>query len=209
MIVSFKLITAAVVLVICGVSMPVVMAQQAAVPTLRVVRVNGDMTMILAQMANPFGVTIGLEIDAQSFRVVEVSLIDATLPDVMNAIVHSSQKYQWREAGGFVDVWPLTGSNSLLETRISNFNVKDASPSEAFDQLFNLPEVQANMKAMNLQRRAPDVPTRNVSYSKFSVNVQGVNLRQALSRIAQESGIQIWVFRNHPNGFFSISTVAR
>lgn len=209
MIVSFKLIAAAVVLVICSVSTSVVMAQQPAVPTLRIVQVKGDMTLILAGLANPYAVTVGLELDDQRYNTIEVSLLDATLPDVMNAIVQSSKRYRWREAGGFVDVWPLTGSNPLLETSITNFNVKDVSPSDAFDQLFNLPEVQANMRSMNLKRRAPDVPAKNVSYSKFSVNLEGVSLRQALSKIAQESGIQIWVFRNHRNGFFSISTVER
>jgi hypothetical protein len=89
-----------------------------------------------------------------------VCLLDPALPDAMNAIVQSPKKYTWREANGFVEVWPLTGSNPLLETRISNFNAKDLSPSQAFDQLFNLPEVQATMKAMNLKRRAPDVPTK-------------------------------------------------
>ena len=127
----------------------------------------------------------------------------------MNAIVQSSKKYQWREVGGFVDFWPLAGSNPLLETRISNFNVKDLSPSQAFDQLFNLPEVQANMKAMNLKQRAPDVSPRKMSNASFSVNVQEVSLREALNKIAQESGIGIWVFRSYTNGFFSISTIER
>lgn len=208
MIVSFKLIAAVVVLAICGLSTSSVMAQQA-VPKLRVIQYNGDFTLSLAALPNAYGVTVGVELDAQRYHTVRVSLLDATLPDVMNAIVQSSGKYQWREAGGFVDVWPLTGSNALLETRISTFNVKDLSASQALDQLFSLPEVQANMKTVNLKRQAPDVSFEKVSNSRFSVNVEGVSLRQALNKIAQESGIQIWIFRNHPNGFFSISTVER
>ena len=209
MIVSFKLITAAVVLVISGGSIPAVMAQQATVPTLRVVQVKGDMTMILAQMANPFGVTVGLELDTQRYHHVGLSLLDATVTDVMNAIVQSSKKYQWRQTGGFVDVWPSAGSNPLLETRIGSFKVKDVSPSEAFDQLLNLPEVQANMTALNLKRRAPDVSPGKLSSSRFSVNLEGVSLREALNKMAQESRIEIWIFRNYPNGFFSINSVER
>jgi len=208
MIKSFKLITAAVVLVICGFSTSVDMAQQAAPPKVRVLEYQGDLSMLLAALPNSFGVTVGLELDAQAHQLVRVSLLDATLPDVMNAIVQSSKKYTWREANGFVEVWPLTGSNPLLETRISNFNAKDLSPSQAFDQLFNLPEVQATMKAMNLKRRAPDVLTKT-TYNNFSVNLEGVSLRQALSKIASDSGIQIWVLRSYQNGYFSIDTVDR
>ena len=132
MIISCKLIAAAVVLGICAVSMSGVMAQQPTPSTLRAVQYEGDMTMILAALTNPYGVTVGLELDTQRYQHVGISLSDATLTDVMNAIVQSTKKYQWRQTGGFIDVWPLAGSNALLETRISSFDVKDLSPVRGF-----------------------------------------------------------------------------
>lgn len=209
MIISVKLIAAAVVLGICGVPMPGLMAQQATPPTLRVIRYEGDMTMLLASLPNTYGVTVGLELDTQRYHHVGVSLMDATVTDVMKAIVQSSKKYQWRQTDGFIEVWPLDGSNPLLETRISSFNVKDVSAADAFDQLLNLPEVQANMTTLNLKRRAPDASSGKLSSSRLSVKLEGVSLREALNKIAQESRIENWVFRNYPNGFFSISSVER
>jgi hypothetical protein len=125
MIFSFKLIAAAVVLGICAVSMSGVMAQLSTSPPVRVVQFNGDMTAILAALPNTYGVTVGLELDTQRYHRVGISLTDATVTDVMNAISQSSKKYQWQQTGGFVDVWPLAGGNPLLETRISSFKVKD------------------------------------------------------------------------------------
>jgi hypothetical protein len=209
MIISLKLVVATVVLGICAVSMSGVMAQQPTPPPVRLIRFDGDMTSILAELPKVYGVTLGLELDTQRYQRVQMSLLDATVTDVLNAIVQSSKKYQWQQTGGFVDVWPSAGSNPLLDTRINSFNVKDLSPSEAFDQLLNLPEVQANMTALNLKRRAPDVSPGKLSTSKFSVNLEGVSLREALNRIAQESHIEIWIFRNYPNGFFSIGSVER
>jgi len=209
MIIACKLIAAAVVLGICAVSMSVVMAQQPAPPPVRVIRYNGDMTTILAELPKFYGVTIGLELDTQRYQRVEMSLSDPTVMDVMNAIVQSSKKYQWQQTGGFVAVWPSAGSNPLLDTRISSFNVKDLSPSEAFDQLLNLPEVQANMTTLNLKRRATDGSSGKLSSSKFSVSLEGVTLREALNTIAHESHLEIWIFRNYPNGLFSISSVER
>jgi hypothetical protein len=209
MIVSFKLIAAAVVLGICGLSMSGVMAQQPVPSAVRVIEYKGDITAVVAALPSTYGVTVGLELDTQRYHVVGISLRDATVTDVMNAIVQSSKKYQWRQTGGFIDVWPSAGSNPLLETRISSFSVKDVSPSEAFDRLLNLPEVQANMTGWNLKRRAPDVSPTKLSSSRFSVSLEGVSLREALNKIAQESRIEIWVFRNYPNGFFSISSLER
>src|SRR3954454_11643937 len=111
MISSVKLIAAAVVLGICAVSMSGVMAQQLPVSTVRVIEFKGDFTMVLAVLPNTYGVTVGLELDNQRYHTVSVSLQDATMTDVMNALVQSSKKYQWRQTGGFIDVWPLAGGN--------------------------------------------------------------------------------------------------
>jgi hypothetical protein len=58
-----------------------------------------------------------------------------------------------------------------------------------------LPEVHANITALNLKRRAPDVAPGKLSSSRFSLNLEGVSLREAFHKIAQESRIEIWVFR--------------
>ena len=209
MIISLRLIAAAVVLGICAVSMSGVMAQQPASSTLREIRFEGDMTTILAALPSAYGVTIGLELDTHGYQRVGISVSDATITDAMNAIVQSSKKYQWRQTDRFVEIWPLTGSNPLLETRISSFNFKDLSASQAFDQLLNSPEVQANMTTLNLKRRVPDVSPGKVSISRFSLNLEGLTLREALNKSAHESHIEIWIFRNYPNGFFSISSGER
>ena len=203
----FKLLAATVVLGICAVSMSGVNAQQQTPPILRVIDLHGDMTMALAAMPIGYGVTVGLELDTQPYHPVKIYLQDATVTDAMNAIIQSSKTFQWRQTGAFVEVWPLAGSNPLLDTRISSFNVKDLSPSDAFDRLFSLPEVQASMTNLNLKRRAPEVSPGKLSSSRLSVALEGVSLREALNKIAEASHMEIWIFRAYPNGFFSISSV--
>lgn len=67
------------------------MAQQPIPPTLRVIRYEGDITMMLAALPNAYGVTVGLELDTQRYHQVSLSLLDATVTDVMNAIVQSNR----------------------------------------------------------------------------------------------------------------------
>ena len=91
MIISFKLIAAALVLGICGVSVSGVRAQQPAPQPVRVIKYDGDITMILAALPNAYGVTVGLELDTERYHHVGLSLMDATVTDAMNAIVQSSK----------------------------------------------------------------------------------------------------------------------
>ncbi|HEU4511356.1 MAG TPA: hypothetical protein VFR78_24215 [Pyrinomonadaceae bacterium] len=203
-----KLIAAA-VLGLCAVSTSGVMAQQPAPSTVRVIEYNGDLAMLMAALPNTYGVTVGLELDTQARHTVRLSLQDATIADVMNAMVQSSKKFQWQQTGWLVEVWPAAGSNPLLDTKIGSFNVREASPAEAFDKLLTLPEVEANMTTLKLKRRAPESGSGELSSPRFSLALEGVTLREALNKIAQESRLAIWTFRNYPNGFFSISAETR
>ena len=176
-------------------------------PPLRVIHFHGSMAGLLARLAGDYGVTIGLEADPtkpQSEVIIDVR--DATLTDILNAIVQSEPRYQWRESGGDIEVFPVSGGNPLLDMPLSTFQVKDVRRAEAIDQLMGLPEVQAVAMSMNLKLR-PDGPLpTGAKDEKFSLSLSGVTLRQALNRIAKESGARFWLFRNHNDGSFSVGT---
>ena len=210
MITGFKKLTAGVVLLsICGVSIAPTIAQQTSASRIQppaVIKYDGDMASMLAHLPEIYGVTIGLEVDAQQPQSqVGFYLLDPTLADVLNAIVKSAPRYQWRESDGFIEVFPLAGSSPLLDTMISSIRTSDVDEAGAINQLLNLPETQANMRAMRLNRRALGGRSTEKKGEKFSVNLEGVTLRQALHKIAKDSGGRFWIFHNYSDGSFSIS----
>ena len=192
-------------LLICGLSLQV-MGQQPArkePAPLRVISYDGDMTALLAQLAKTYDLTIGLEIDpALPNPRAKFFVQEATLADVMNAIVKSTPAYQWRSGDGFVEVFPSRRTNPLLDTTISSLKVSDVDFGEAMNRLIRLPEVQNNIKSAGLQEKEPK---ETIKSAKFSATLESVTMRQALTRIATESGSQFWVFRTSPDGFVSIS----
>jgi len=176
-------------LAICGASVSGVMGQTSASKTQppRVIKYDGDMAYMLAQLTEIFGVTIGLEVDPrQPKSQVSFYLRDPTLPDVLNAIVKSAPTYQWREQSGCIEVLPVGESSPLLDTMISNFRVSEVDQTEAVNCLMNLPEVQANLRAMSLNRRDPGSASTETKGERFSMNLEGMPMRQALSKIANE-----------------------
>jgi hypothetical protein len=204
-----KMTAIAVLIVICGAAASRAIGQQPSAnknQPLRIVKYDGDMANLLAQLAGSWGVTIGLETDPKQPKS-EVSLYvrDATLSDVLNAIVKSAPRYEWRERDGCIEVLPIGSSSPILDTMINNFRVTDVDQTEAVNRLMSLPE----LRGIGMGRRSPGstlTPTKN---EKFSIKLDGVTLREALSRIANESGGRFWIFQTLDNGLFSISNSPR
>jgi len=174
---------------------------------LRMIHYHGDMAGLLATFAEDYGVIIGLEADPGKPKPeVTIDLRDATLRDILNGIVESEPRYQWRESGEYIEVFPTSGSSILLDTPVASFQVKDVRRGEAINQLMSLPEVQALMISMNLKLRPAGPSPTWAKDEKFSLNLNGVTLRQAMQRIVKESGARFWMFRTHDDGSFSIGT---
>jgi hypothetical protein len=183
------------------------LAQQApakASSQLRIVSFHGDMASLLSAMGPSFGVTIGFEADPlKPNSEVTVEVRDGLLPDVLNAIVKSEPRYQWREVDGVFEVFPINGTNPFLEITISTVRLSDVTAAEAINQLMDLPEVRPVVMSMKLKHRAANTSSR-ASEQKFSINLGRVTLRQALNQIAKESGIRFWIFRKYDDETFSI-----
>jgi hypothetical protein len=137
---------------------------------------------------------------------VKIYLEEASLTDVLNAICKSAPRYQWRERDGSLEVWPLEGGSPLLDTSINNFRVENVNGTEAINQLMALPEIKASMRAISLDPLDPGDTSSQGKGEKFSISLERVTMRQALDRVAKESGARFWIFRRDSNRFFSIST---
>lgn len=212
---------AAFLTICCSASASVALAQQPqqqqTVPvreSIAAIKYSGDMASLLETMSEHFGVTIGLEVDpGQPKSWVKVELRQATLPDVLNAVVQSEPRYQWRERDGFIDVFPVAGSSPLLDTKINSFSAQDVDQTEAINRLLSLPEILVGMSEMNLSRGDFNRVALRRERKRFSINLEGMTMRRALHEIAREGGGRFWISRRYGNrndgGFFSISESVR
>lgn len=208
-----RILAGVVCFMVLGASVSRVMAQQpsaARAQTPAVIKYDGDMASLLATLTEIYGVTIGLEVDPKQPKSrVSLFLREPTLADVLNAVVKSAPGYKWRESGGCLEVLPVEGSTPLLDTTINNFWVSGVDQAEATNQLMNLPEVQDSMRALNLNRQNLAGASAGTKNERFSMNLEGVTVRQALSKIASESGGRFWIFRASGDGLFSLGNSVR
>lgn len=124
---------------------------------------------------------------------------------MLDAIVKSAPTYEWHERNAHIEVLPVGATSPLLDTMIRAFRVSDVDQSEAVSRLLNQADVQANLRAMSLTRKATGSASIQPRRQKFSMSLDGVTMREALSRIANESGGRFWIFQTLGDGFISIS----
>jgi len=187
------LLPAAVVL-LCAMSGP--LFGQEKMPPLRVVRYSGDLTAFLAQIATTYKVNLGLEMDPrQPYARIEISVNDATFEDILNAVVQSAPRYQWRNENGIVDVFPKETTSPLLETVVHRFQFSGNDWGQAIDALTAAPEVQSQIANLGLVRREGKAAAAGKDASQFSIDLNDASVRRALHEITRESGKSFWVYR--------------
>jgi hypothetical protein len=160
---------------------------------LREVNYSGDMLAFIGHLPLTFNSSFSFEIDPLeppsnlTFRVT-----DATLDDVMNAIVRAKPNYAWRRSGNTIEIYPVGRANPLLETRISSVRIGNTKLKEALQRLFYSNEVNTAIANSGLRHG----PIRGVEDQdkRVSVSADGITLRQGLNQIAETSGVRFWAF---------------
>jgi hypothetical protein len=173
---------------------------------LKAVVYNGYMAGLLGHLAEAYGVVVGFEAEPGRPRpVVNIDVRDATLKDVLDAVVRARPEYRWRQAGDFIDVYPAEGASPLLDTQVGIFHLSASRWAEAADALLNLPDVQSRVAALGLTRREPGRAASASGGEVFSLHLERVPVRTALHEMTRRSGGHFWAFRQDADGAKSFS----
>ena len=171
---------------------------------------NGNMDALLQHLAQAYDVTIGFDAGTRQARPqVHVDVRDATLQDVLDAVVRSQPAYRWRQYGSFFDVYPAEGGSPLLDTTVGSLQLSASRWAEAADALLGLPEVQSRASAMNLTRAEAQGVSAGAAGEVFSLRLANVPVRTALHEMTKRSGGHFWVFRQDGGKTFLLGTTYR
>jgi len=160
---------------------------------LRVVDYSGDMLAFIGNLPFTFNTSFSFEIDPLEPRSnLTFHVTDATLDDVMNAIVRAKPNYTWRRNGNTIEIYPVGRANPLLEARISSVRISNTKLKEALQRLFYSNEVNTAIANFGLRHG----PIRGVEDQdkRVSVSADDITLRQGLNQIAETSGVRFWAF---------------
>ena len=159
------------------------------------IKYDGDMAVLLHHLAGEYGVTIGLETLPREPRPkVNIFLRDVTLRDILSAIAAAHPEYRLQDNGDSFDFYPADGRSPVLDAQVASFELKGADWREGRDALFALPEVAAVAVAAGVAWREPAPTPASLPGARFSLLLNGANVRAALHEMARLSGRHFWIY---------------
>jgi len=145
----------------------------------------------------------------QNCGVTEPELVPAestTLQAELNRIIKVLPEYQWTLDDGVLNFLPKYYMPSPLDITISEFKVENIPVIDAYNQLFDKPEVENGFTRLGLHEPAvqlvfggdppPDIKGHKSAKpepKRITLNMQHVTLREALNAIVRADGRKAWL----------------
>jgi len=135
----------------------------------------------------------------------------SSLRDVLDSIVSVAPLSRWQLEDGVVNLVPVKGEPPLLNLRLAEFNVKNATTVfDALNRLLTLPDVQKRMAELHVSEVRTEVGLTNLKQpgsgtnedrQGFTVHCKSATVREALNAIVRAHGYAVWAYRErHCNG---------
>lgn len=132
--------------------------------------------------------------------------VGESLQERLDSFVAAAPQYGWQSENGVINVVPKGGIPPLLNIRVARFRAQNVrTPDEALANLLETPEMSEAMGRPNVGWRllrgrlgyyGPN-PDTSGGGKVFSVNCDGVTVREALNAIAREHGSTMWTYRGN------------
>jgi hypothetical protein len=156
----------------------------------------------LSKFASDHQVPIGFEVvyrsgltTSEPSELSEISVDNATVKDVMEAIVAAAPAYRWTESDGTINVLPRQNPSSLLNVQISDFVINERNSDEAIGDLLASHEVKLwLLNTAQTERSFYTLPKDATKGRVRSLALKNVTVRTVLNEIMKTSGSEFWIF---------------
>jgi len=122
---------------------------------------------------------------------------DSTLQNELNRIAKIMPDYQWAFDDGVFNFLPKNYAPSPLDIPIAEFEADNVTAIEAYNQLYDRPEVKSGFASLGLHEPEVGIVVGIISQVKdqkhISIKLKSCTLRQALNAIVKADGSKVWM----------------
>lgn len=173
--------------------------------------INAPPSMVVERLSVKYGVPIGVESVPDSIggkTRIAVDVQEGTVADVLNAVVSREPIYRWQKINGVINLFPKK-TDSLLETVIENYEIRDVNKEDAVRTLKNSPEVRRELNRTSVKERTFVSPTWTPldKLPRFTLVIKRATMRTILNEILKASRSNYWAFFRYgsQDEYFSLS----
>lgn len=166
----------------------------AAVPVHKLV-LRGRTMDVLDSLAQKYKVVIGLygTLVGPDRTVIEISLEDGTLQDVLNQIVARDSRFDWRQdANGGIHVTTRGAPLPLADVTIASFDVNNPARMQAIALLAQVPEVRSWLERNRCRIDEMIAGYLPKNWGQFSVHIKAEPLWAVFDEMAAKSELYFW-----------------
>jgi hypothetical protein len=155
---------------------------------------------VVMALAADTSVPIGVEVLAgEENREMDINATESKLGIELDKLVHADPRYEWKQMGKVINIFPKNGPKSVFDVLIDHFESKNALPIQMVQEIMREPAVATYLS----KRRITPATwvTGSVPLERSSVIVQKATLREALDEILVATHRLGWVaFYRHEAG---------
>jgi hypothetical protein len=151
---------------------------------------KNDIAGAVLALALDTGVPIGVEVLAGPGEEFDVTAAGSTLGTELNKLVRNDPRYQWKQIGKAIDIFPKDEPDFVFDVPVDHFELKDGFPAQMIQELLRDPAVAAHLAKAKVT--AGTWVAGSASRQRASVNIEKATFRRALNDIVVAVGRSGW-----------------
>jgi hypothetical protein len=151
---------------------------------------KNDIAGAVLALALDTGVPIGVEVLAGPGEEFDVTAAGSTLGTELNKLVRNDPRYQWKQIGKAIDIFPKDEPDFVFDVPVDHFESKDGFPVQMIQELLRDPAVAARLAKAKVT--AGTWVAGSASRQRASVNIEKATFRRALNDIVVAVGRSGW-----------------
>lgn len=161
---------------------------------------GADMHIALERLANNEKLPIGFEAITEKIdstvRTFEINKENATVREIVTAIVASDPRYQWKEEDGVINVFPVRQQETILDVRLLEFEVSKLHRMDALNALVNHATVKAKTKHLGIiMNNSMEYQPDYEHLRRLTFSLHNTTVRQVLNKIIKDGDGYYWLFQ--------------
>jgi len=154
---------------------------------------------VLDLLAEKHKIPVGLYVSSSEpnscRQPIDLSISQEYVGEIMDWLMESCPAYSWTIVDSTINIVPINETAPLLDIVIPEFDAKDKTPEEIVDLIFELEEVELEMRSLGVGRDTTTILSQGKlnGLPRHSIVLKNARVRDILNYIIKNTEAKSWI----------------